>query len=118
MATRKHRGQWLARTFWATGTETSTLGSIAVTGMIGGANLAGIATIASSTTVASVAAAGVNSGDVIITNPIQFTLVQNSANFCMVTMAVSVRADAFEIVTAGSVAPAASMPVAWWVVQK
>lgn len=116
MASRKHRGPWLARAFWSTGTDVSTLGNIAVAGITGDSTVRGIATINSGTTIASVAAAGVASGNVILTAPIQFTLDASSANFCMVTVARSVRAGAFEIVTAGSVAPAANMPVGWFVI--
>lgn len=115
---KQHRAPWEAQGFVNLGTNTASLGKIAFTDMVGGANVAGISTITSGTTVVSVSAPGVNSGDVIGTFPIQFTLVQNSANFCMVTVARSVRADAFEIVTAGSVAPAADMNVGWMIIQR
>lgn len=85
--------------------------------LTGSAEWRGIATISSGTTIASVSAAAATSGAAIVTNPIQFTLDQSSASFCMITMARSVRAGAFEIVTAGSVAPPDNMPVAWHIVR-
>lgn len=100
MATRKDRGLYVPA------------------GFIGSNPWTGIATISSGTTVASVAASIVRSGSIVLTNPIQFTLAQNSASFAMVTMARSVRAGAFEIVTAGSVAPPADMPVAYQIVRR
>ena len=114
---------WIAGTFiQQAGRGVSSLAGLSVASVAtvrrfaGSNEFRGIATINSGTTIASVSAAAAASGSVIWTNPIQFTLDASSANFCMVTMARSVRAGAFEITTAGSVAPAANMPVAWAII--
>ena len=75
----------------------------------------GIATIASGTAVVSVAATGATSGAVILTNPYMYPNAQvgSAGNLGrMVTAPVSVAAGSFLIVTAGSMAVTAPMPVA------
>ena len=79
------------------------------------ARVRGIVTVLSGTTVASVTATGVASGDVLVTGIYMYADARtfNASRF-ITTAAMSVRADAFEIVTVGSVAPISDMPVAWW----
>ena len=102
--------------FVARGGGVSSFGAVSVSsGVSFNANVRGIVTMNSGTTVVSVSATGVVSGDVIIASPIQYSSVQNSqAVGAMITVAQSVRAGAFEIVTAGSQAPVANMPVGWF----
>lgn len=79
----------------------------------GTAALRGLATMNSGTTVVSVSAPAVRSGDVILTQMYMFATAQNSGQ-SIVTNVQSVRAGAFEIVSAGSLAPAANMNLAWF----
>lgn len=81
----------------------------------------GIATINSGTTVASVAAAQAVSGAVIFTQPIMYgnaTVADSFGAARLETTAISVGAGAFVIVTAGSQAPTANMPVGWMIVNQ
>ena len=98
------------------------LNKLTVGNIFGTSRNAGIATISSGTTVASVAAAGVKSGSVIMTTPYMYGSVRTgiasgasvtTAPALIQTQVMSVRAGAFEIVTVGSLAPNAAMPVAW-----
>ncbi len=82
----------------------------------GTAPMAGIVTITSGTAVVSVAAVGVNSGDVVLTGIMQYVLDATS-QAALVTAAQSVRSGAFEIVTVGSHSPQDDMFVGWHVIR-
>ena len=93
---------------------------VTVQQLFGHAETAGIATVGSGTIVASVAATGVKSGDVILTQPYMYAgnfLTQSASKF-LTTGVMSVRAGAFEIVMVGSAAPADSLPVAWAIIHR
>lgn len=80
----------------------------------------GVATINSGTTVVSVAAAQAQSGAVIITNAYQYPNATTADSFHgrWITVPISVANGSFLIVTAGSLAPTANMPVAWMIVNQ
>ena len=84
--------------------------------LIGSTAWRGIATVNSGTTVASVAATAAQSGAVIALSQYMFATAQNSGQSIVLNVQ-SVRAGAFEIVCAGSIAPAANMNVAWSIVR-
>jgi len=86
--------------------------------MVSTLDWAGISTIASGTTVVSIAAAQAVSGAVVFTQPVQFTLTQNSANFATVTLPMSVGNGSFIIATVGSVSVPAPMNIAWMIINQ
>ena len=95
-------------------TSTASLAQVNVSSFFAGAAaLRGLATMNSGTTVVSVSAPAVRSGDVILTQMYMFATAQNSGQN-IVTNVESVRAGAFEIRAAGSIAPAANMNLAWF----
>lgn len=89
--------------------------------MVSTTDWAGIATINSGTTVVSIAAAQAVSGAIIHATPYMFAnaYVGSAGNVQqMVTVPISIGGGAFLIVTAGSLATTAPMPVAWSIVNQ
>jgi len=84
--------------------------------LVGLAGMAGVATVGSGTTTVSVGAASVKSGSVVILTPQMYaSTLTDSVKGVMVS---SIRAGGFNISMAGSVAPAANLPVGWVVVSR
>ena len=98
------------------GGTTSLAAVVVASAFTGHANIRNIATINSGTSVVSVQATGIVSGNVILTQVYMYGSALNSGQN-IVTNVQSVRAGAFEITTGGSIAPAANMPVAWFVMR-
>ena len=89
--------------------------------MVSTTDWAGISTIASGTTVVSVAAAQAVSGAIVHLTPYMYSnaYVGSAGNVPqVVTLPISIGGGAFLIVTAGSFATTAPMPVAWSIVNQ
>jgi hypothetical protein len=89
--------------------------------MVSTLDWSGISTISSGTTVVSIAAAQAVSGAVILTSPYMYSnaYVGSAGNIeRMVTIPISVGGGAFLIITAGSLAVTAPMPVAWSIINQ
>ena len=97
----------------------ASLASLTPSSLTGAAGYRGIATMNSGTSVVSVTATAAISGAVIQTTIYMYSTVQNSVGLGQTPILAvqSVRAGAFEIVTVGSNAPTANMPVAWFVIR-
>lgn len=97
----------------------ASLANLQANSLTGAAGYRGIATINSGTSVVSVTATAAVSGAVIQTTIYMYSTVQNSVGLGQTPILAvqSVRAGAFEIVTVGSNAPTANMPVAWFIIR-
>jgi len=84
--------------------------------IVGMSDIAGIATINSGTTTVSVGAASVKSGSVVLITPQGYanTLTESGRS----VMVGSIRAGGFNIFMAGSIAPAANLPVGYFVISR
>ena len=114
----KSRGIYIAGGFLQRiGTSPASFTGINVaSGPIGSTNWRGIATINSGVTVATVSAVHAVSGAIIHATIYQYVNYQNSINPSNVCVQ-SVAAGQFLVMTVGSIAPTANMPVAWSIIR-